>query len=169
MNTNIDSQSGFRFTGWHMLAIMVAFFGIIIAVNFFMAAMASKSWTGLVVKNSYVASQRLNEELNAARKQKEAGWRTEVVFGEGIFTLAVSDRNGVAADLEEASLFVGRPAFEQQDRELALERTKRGEYTTRTQLAPGEWALRIEGLIEGQPYRRDARLFVGKDLRGIAR
>ena len=47
----------FRFTGFHMLACMIVFFGVIVAVNLTMATLASQSWTGLVVKNSYVASQ----------------------------------------------------------------------------------------------------------------
>ena len=66
-----------EFTGRHMLAIMLAFFGTIIAVNLVMAIFASRSWTGLVVKNSYVASQEFNEKgcggARAGRAQLDAG------------------------------------------------------------------------------------------------
>lgn len=162
-------DSGFRFTGWHMLAIMCAFFGVIITVNFSMAVLASTSWTGLVVKNSYVASQQLNEELEAARLQKAVGWQTEISFGEGMLSVDVRSRDGAAAELDTASVFVGRPAFEQEDRELPLLRLRRGQYTANIELAPGDWAVRLEGMIEGQPYRRDARLFIGAGLQGKAR
>ncbi len=58
------------FTGRHMLFAMLAFFGVIIAVNLTMAVFATKSWTGLVVKNSYVASQAFNRELEQAKVQE---------------------------------------------------------------------------------------------------
>ena len=44
---------------------MLAFFGVIIAVNVVMATLASTSWTGLVVENSYVASQEFNRKADA--------------------------------------------------------------------------------------------------------
>lgn len=49
-----------RFTGYHMIACVVSFFAVIIFANVTMAWFASSSWTGLVVKNSYVASQQFN-------------------------------------------------------------------------------------------------------------
>ena len=61
MTKKIDKQG--EFTGRHMAIIMVAFFGVIIAVNLTMATLASRSWTGLVVKNSYVESQKFNSVL----------------------------------------------------------------------------------------------------------
>lgn len=166
---NISHDNGFRLTGWHMLAIMFGFFGVIITVNFSMAILASKSWTGLVVKNSYVASQQLNEELEAAKLQKEAGWHTEISFSEGLLSVDVYGREGTAIELDNAKLFVGRPTFEQEDRELPLARIQHGRYEADIKLAPGDWAIRLEGRIEGQPYRRDARLFVGSDAQGTVR
>ncbi len=46
---------------------MVAFFGVIIAVNVTMATIAIASWTGLVVQNSYVASQEFETQAPRAR------------------------------------------------------------------------------------------------------
>ena len=58
-----------EFTGWHMAITMIAFFGVIISVNLTMAILASSTWTGLIVKNGYVASQdrvtRLGKHLRA--------------------------------------------------------------------------------------------------------
>ncbi len=62
-----------EFTGWHMLAITLLFFGTIIAVNVTLAVYANRSWTGLVVENSYVASQHFNELLAEQRQQAELG------------------------------------------------------------------------------------------------
>lgn len=65
-------------TGWHMLAGFVAFFGVIIAVNFYMASLALSTFGGVVVENSYVAGQHYNEWLDKAEAQAKLGW-TETV------------------------------------------------------------------------------------------
>jgi nitrogen fixation protein FixH len=66
-----------RFTGRHMTAILLAFFGVIVAVNFTMATLATRTFGGVVVENSYVASQEYNGWLKAARAQAELGWKAE--------------------------------------------------------------------------------------------
>jgi nitrogen fixation protein FixH len=63
-----------KFTGWHMTTILVAFFGVVIAVNFFMARMAVGTFGGTVVDNSYVASQNYNRWLAAADRQDRLCW-----------------------------------------------------------------------------------------------
>ena len=66
-----EAKKPFTFTGWHMLAIMLAFFGTIITVNFTMAYLATSTWSGLVVKNTYVASQQFNGKAAAAKARAE--------------------------------------------------------------------------------------------------
>ena len=63
-----------RFTGYHMTAILLAFFGIVVAVNLVMATYATRTFGGVVVENSYVASQKYNGWLAEARRQKQLGW-----------------------------------------------------------------------------------------------
>jgi nitrogen fixation protein FixH len=57
---------GRQFTGgtWRR---MVAFFGVVIAVNLTMARLAIGSFGGVVVENSYVASQKFNGWLDRPR------------------------------------------------------------------------------------------------------
>ena len=69
-----------RFTGWHMFAILVAFFGTVIAVNFVMAWYATRTFGGTVVDNSYVASQEFNGWLAQARAQDKLGWTKHVAL-----------------------------------------------------------------------------------------
>lgn len=45
------------FNGRHMTAILVAFFAVVIAVNVLMARFIICTFGGVVVENSYVASQ----------------------------------------------------------------------------------------------------------------
>ena len=65
-----------RFTGRHMAMIMVGFFGVVVAVNITMARLASSTFGGTVVDNSYVASQKFNGWLASARSQQQLGWTT---------------------------------------------------------------------------------------------
>ncbi|HUD29953.1 MAG TPA: FixH family protein [Novosphingobium sp.] len=65
------------FNGRHMAAILVAGFGVVIAVNFTMAGLASSTFGGVVVENSYVASQHFNRWLDEADKEKALGWSVD--------------------------------------------------------------------------------------------
>ena len=65
------------FTGKHFTVIMVAFFAVVIGVNLLMARAASSTFGGVVVENSYVASQEFNTWLAEARKEKALGWSAQ--------------------------------------------------------------------------------------------
>lgn len=156
----------FQFTGFHMTLCMVAFFSVIIVVNFGMAMLASNSWTGLVVKNSYVASQKFNAELKAAEQQKSIGWHSTLHYRDGSLVVTLKDRDGNRLYPKTLTATVGRPAFEQLDQRLVLDNGKDGSFHVGVDLAPGEWALRIEASVGTQAYRRDARLYVDDQRSG---
>lgn len=155
-----------RFTGTHFAICMGAFFGVIIAVNVGMATLASTSWTGLVVRNSYVASQQFNASLAAAKVQKAAGWRSSITYHREKIIVRLQDRTGARLRLADPKLSVGRPVFEQRDKTVDLVTGTDGSASANLRLAPGEWALRIEGVVDGKPYRRDARLLVDTSYSG---
>ena len=60
-----------RITGRTMTAILCAFFGVVIAVNILMATIATRTFGGVVVENSYVASQEYNGWLAQSRRQRD--------------------------------------------------------------------------------------------------
>ena len=66
------------FTGRHMAAIMIAFFGVVITVNVVMARFASSTFGGVVVDNSYVASQHFNRWLDEASAERQLGWHATI-------------------------------------------------------------------------------------------
>ena len=68
------------FTGRHMTMILIAFFGVVIAVNFIMARLASSTFGGTVVDNSYVAGQQYNAWLARAAAQDRLGWERSVTL-----------------------------------------------------------------------------------------
>jgi nitrogen fixation protein FixH len=128
------------FTGRHMLFIMVAFFGVVIAVNVTLAVLSSGSWTGLVVENSYVASQEFQEKLDALHQQQALGWQHAFTYEAGRARLTVTDAGGQAVDLGPGvELQFNRPIGDREDQTLQLTRGSDGSYTAAATLSAGAW------------------------------
>lgn len=132
-----------EFTGWHMAGVMCLFFGTIISVNMFLAFSASSSWTGLVVKNSYVESQHFNERTAEYNRQGALGWHAEPNYEDGVFSVQLQDSVGNAIRGASVSAVVGRPVHEGDDRELALIAATPGLYASATLLGAGVWAAKL--------------------------
>ena len=149
-----------QFTGRHMLFAMLAFFGVIIIVNLTMAAFATRSWTGLVVKNSYVASQDFNRELEQAKLQAARGWTGDITYREGSVVLSLTDKAGQPVVLDTSIVRIGRPAFEQADHRVVMVHQGSGIYHAKDALDPGIWQVSVRGTSSQGDYRLDSRLIV---------
>lgn len=152
-----------QFTGRHMLFAMLAFFGVIIIVNLTMAAFASRSWTGLVVKNSYVASQAFNRELEQAKLQAARGWTGDITYSGGAVILSLTDKAGQPVLLDASVARIGRPAYEQEDHRVEMVHQGNGVYHAKDTLAPGIWQVSVRGTSSQGDYRLDSRLVVKAD------
>ena len=154
--------SGTReFTGRHMLAILCAFFGVTIAVNLTLAWFANSTWTGLVVANSYVASQRFNEGLEVARREQERGWRASFDLTAGSLAVRLTDKAGAPLPGLDVSVAFARPAHEGEDHTVALVSTGDGRYEAAAPLAPGLWTAEVVARQDGrQQLRRQYRFVV---------
>lgn len=144
-----------RFTGWHMTAIMVAFFGVVIAVNFLMASDAIRTFGGTVVENSYVASQRYNVWLAEARAQDRESWSAKPsVDPDGRVVIAVV-RAGQPMEGATVSMRVSHPVGLVAGKTLAFTAIGAGRYRTTQPLAAGRWLLHIEVRHDGHDARFD--------------
>lgn len=150
-----------RFTGWHMLAILVTFFSVIIAVNLVMATFANTSWTGLVVQNTYVASQQFNERVAESRAQAALGWKGTLTIGGGEISYGLVDALGVPVQVESVNASFRRPAYEAEDWQVTLTRNADGNFSTQTAVRDGIWIVNTEAKIaNGQPYHEARRIVV---------
>lgn len=140
-----------RFTGWHMLIIMLSFFTVVIGVNLFMAMSALDAWTGLVVKNTYVASQEYNRKLEANRAQHALGWTSNVEIKQQqfIFSLLDGEKNPIKA--EQVLAQINRPVGTKEDLSLVLELQENGTYAAPAELALGVWNIHIVASFADQP------------------
>ncbi len=158
---SIKSKTSGTFTGWHMLGIMVAFFGVIIAVNLTMAYNAIHSWSGLVVKNTYVASQEFNDKAQTGKEQAALQWQSKPAFEKGIFTWQLADRDGKAVAMTGGTVEFKRPVGDVNDTKVTLMVREPGILTAPLELGEGAWIMEVNadaGLED--PYRHIIRVLV---------
>lgn len=128
-----------HFTGRHMLAVMLGFFGTVIAVNVTMAWFASNTFGGTVVDNSYVASQKFNGWLAAGRAQEALGWSVTVNLDESRHVRA-STGLGAATLSGIATHPLGRLP----EQRLRFVHTGEGHYRSVAPLPDGRFLVRIK-------------------------
>ena len=141
--------------GFHVLMIAVGGFGIVIAANLAMLFAATGSFPGLVVKNSYVASQEWNDKAAA---QNALGWHAGVAYADGAVSVRLTDAAGkpvVGADLK---VTVGRPSTDVEDRVLPAT-AEDGVYRVPVDLGPGRWRIAVES-ASGPAFSKTAMIEV---------
>lgn len=148
------------FTGGHMLAVVALFFGTIIAVNIAMVFAATSTFPGLVVANSYVASQNYNKLLAEARLQEAAGWQAELTTPDGVLTFRLADKDGALQHGLDVKAIVGLASTTKEDRAFALRDDGAG-YRAEVALHTGLWEIDIEAHRgDALVYRERQRLFI---------
>lgn len=146
-------------TGRKVLMIALAFFGVIIAVNATMAVQAIKTFPGLEVDNSYVASQTFDADRAA---QEQLGWTVEPSYDGQHLSFVVRDRAGLPAHLSNLKILVGRTTMAADDKtpEMAY---SGGIWSSAEPLvlAPGAWLIHFEATAaDGTAFRQRLDFFV---------
>lgn len=147
------ADTGRKLTGWHVLAMFVAAFGIIIGVNLFMAFRAVATFPGLEVSSSYADSQTFDDRRLA---QEALGWNASVeIPGDGTLVLHLVDDAGAPVAPAELSALLTRPTNRQEDQLLALTR-RNGAFVAPADVGDGQWRLRLTGTArDGTEYRHN--------------
>ncbi|MCT2398610.1 FixH family protein [Novosphingobium mangrovi (ex Huang et al. 2023)] len=138
------------FTGKHMFLILLTGFGVVFGVNFLMAGLATSTFGGVVVENSYVASQHFNRWLDEAAKEKALDWKVAVSRREDGHIVALLDGVPRYPDvIAEARHPLGRKP----DMALKFEKDVTGAYVSDKALPEGRWILRFEIEADGKTWR----------------
>jgi nitrogen fixation protein FixH len=166
MKTGMGGNGSEQLTGRHVAVALISFFTVVIGVNFMLAWLASESWTGLVVPNSYVASQNYNLRLEAAREQKARGWREHIDYADDRLNLEIVDREGRPVLLDNVRVEIGRPATDFEDHEIALAYAGGGRYGALDRLDGGVWQMVVRGESKEGDYRIEGRMFVTGEGKG---
>ena len=138
-------------TGRKFLAIFASFFVVIIAVNLFMATQAIRTFPGLEVRNSYVASQTFDADRAA---QVALGWTVTAEVTGGELVLAFTDSAGAAVQPVIESAIFGRATSVRDDQTPAF--VFDGSVFRAPVLSPGgNWNLRLVArAADGTAFRQ---------------
>ena len=153
MSTEDREDGGRKLTGWHVLAIFVGGFGIIFAVNFFMAYSAVSTFPGMEVSSSYADSQTFDDRRDA---QEALGWDASVVLEGDTLILTLVDEAGRPVYPAELNALLTRPTSRLEDQTLELQRGANGALTAPVSVSEGRWRLRLTGVArDGTEYRNN--------------
>ncbi len=140
------------FTARHMWVVMIGFFGLVVAVNFTMAWLASSTFGGTVVNNSYVASQQYNGWLRAARAQQQLGWQTRLGLDDGRRVVLAVTSGGEGRGYA-ASGTAHHPLGRAPDVPLVFSAGADGVLHSAAALPDGRWQVRIVVSRDGKLLR----------------
>jgi nitrogen fixation protein FixH len=136
-----------------MLAIMLAFFGVVVSVNLLMATLASRTFGGTVVDNSYVASQRFNGWLAEGKAQERLGWTTRLSLDDARRVGVGVGEGDVALVGAEIEAVARHPLGRAPDIALGFGPDGSGGYVSRTALPAGRWLVHLEIRHAGRTKR----------------
>ena len=132
-----------EFTGRRMAAVMISFFGVVIAVNLLMATLATRTFGGTVVDNSYVASQRFNGWLREARAQKALRWEASTtVDPSGRLLVRIETPSG-PLDRATVRARASHPLGRAPEQSLNLLPVEPGLYRSRQPIPAGRWIIHL--------------------------
>lgn len=149
-------------TGRHVLAITLAAFGVIIAVNMVMAVKAVSTFPGLETANSYVASQRFDRDRAA---QQALGWTVTPEYDGHQLTLMVRDAQGNPARIKSLTATVGRPTHVRDDQTPRFI-YEHGLFRAPLTLAPGIWNINVTAEAwDGTVFRQRIDHYAGNRVK----
>ncbi len=133
-----------KFTGYHAAAMIVGFFAVVVAVNLVMAQFALSTFSGTVVDNSYVASQKYNKWLEQARDQMEYGWTVSPALRKaGKASIAITTSDGAPLQGATMEAVAEHPIGQSDPFEISFTQATTGEYQSVQPLPEGRWKLKI--------------------------
>ncbi|MCH8489956.1 MAG: FixH family protein [Oceanicaulis sp.] len=143
-NDDTPPRGEFRLKGWHVLAIVLTFFGVVFSVNAFFITSALTPFTGDEATRAYVRGLEYNEVIAARRAQAELGWSAAVNVADGRVLVSVTDPDGAPVPGLELSGELRRPGDPLQDQQLAFSEIREGVYAAQGgELEIGRWLVRV--------------------------
>lgn len=156
----------FELKGWHVLSMMLAFFGVIVGVNVIFAFYALDTFTGEDTPLAYMKGLAYNETLDAHAAQARLGWTAQVGVvrgdaGAGVVDVRLASAAGAVAGLD-LTVTLRRPTDSDLDRTIALRDAGGGAYEgVADDLKSGQWDVIVRTKAQdGTPFEALRRVQV---------
>ncbi len=148
---NAVSQSDkaeFRLTGLHVLAMLIAFFGIVAGVNVVMIRYALTTHSGEVTAHPYEKGIAYNAAIREAREQEARGWKvdgqvTRSPAGKAHIEVQARDAAGAMLAGMKVHALLAAPADVKRDHPIELVETAPGVYSGEAAATAGAWELEL--------------------------
>ena len=138
-----------QLTGRHVLFMLFAFFGVMIAVNVYFTVMAVKSFRGEDVPRSYRQGLEYNQTLAARAEQERSGWTAGVNTVKSdanpfkiVLEFNDKDRNAISGLQIRAKL--RHPVNTRLDQLLGFTDVGDGRYIANPNPLTGHWTLEAD-------------------------
>ena len=153
----------FELKGGHVLAVLLAFFAITVAVNTVFTVYAISTFSGEHVAKPYVRGLEYNRTLATRAAQAALGWKAELALsreGNGaLVILRIVDRGGKPLIDLDAEVVLQRPTNAALDKTVNLDPMGSGEYrATVAELATGQWDVIAQLKRDGATFEAQRRI-----------
>jgi nitrogen fixation protein FixH len=137
-----EIRPGFVLKGWHVLVMILAFFGADIAVNTVFIVDAYKTFPGETSVTPYEDGLAYDKTAAQVRAQEALGWRIAASAGAGGLEVQALDRAGAPLRGLKVSGQLTRPATETGKTAVRFAETAPGVYSASAALT-GAWDLTV--------------------------
>jgi len=161
-----EPGAGFILRGWHVLAMLLTFFAVVIGVDVGFSVIAVRTFPGEDIRNSYMQGNQYNATLAERAKQSALGWTAQAdltVNRDGpVVTLRLRDAKGQPLTGATLAGRLRRPATTKADRTLVFSSAGDGSYVAQAgDLEPGAWDLAVRATRGSATFDIGARLTNG--------
>ncbi len=134
--------------GWHVAAMLAAFFGVVFTVNGVFLTSALRTYSGVVSVEPYVKGLKYNERIEAGDRQAKLGWEETLSVGtDGRVAVTLRDAGGRPVQGLRFEGSLGRPSTNRLDRPLVLAEAEPGQYVASgPPLEDGTWIVSLEAV-----------------------
>ena len=141
-----------------VLLWLVAFFGVVFAVNALMVHAAISTFGGVETPSSYKAGQQFEQDVATAQRQGALHWRVAGKLvrddaGQVILDFTVRDATDVPLSGLTAAARLTHPTDQRLDHPIPIRPVGTGGFSGRTVAPAGQWELIVD------LYRGDERAF----------
>ena len=153
------AHAGWRLTGWHVLAIVVGFFGVVVSLDVWFATLAYRTFPGQVSDTPYEDGVAFNRRLAQQDAQARLGWSAAAAADPGQVRVEVRDASGAPLKGLVLTGRLERPATESGRLILAFREIAPGRYAADAPRLAGAWDLAFRAADgQGRALEAERRL-----------